>query len=96
MKKSILDSVDTAYKVAHLDVLDSKSHRSSSDIDIGFSTKAVLTDLVKKKAVSEGGVLELKIERVKFLSNLTHKILKRSPLKYKLVRSLLSESQEDG
>ena len=39
LKKSILDSADTAYKVAHLDVLDTKNHRSTSDIDIRFATK---------------------------------------------------------
>ena len=87
VKKSILDSADTAYKVANLDVLDMKNHRSVSDIDLGFATKTVLTNLVKKKAVSERGVLESKMECVRFLSNLTHKILERSPLKYKLVRS---------
>ena len=64
-----------------------KSHRSASDNDIGFATKAVLKNLVKK-AVSEREVLEFKVESVKFMSNLTHKILERSPLKYKLVRSL--------
>ena len=42
---------------------------------------------MKKKAVSERGVLEFKMECVNFLSNLTHKILKTIPLKYKLVRS---------
>ena len=46
VKKSILDSADTAYKVAHLDVLDTKNHRSASDIDIGFVAKAVLTNLL--------------------------------------------------
>ena len=34
VNKSILDSAGTAYKVAHLDVLDTKNHRSASDIDI--------------------------------------------------------------
>ena len=43
---------------------------------------------MKKKAVSERGVLEFKMECAKFLSNLTHKILERIPLKYKPVRSL--------
>ena len=62
VKKSILDSADTAYKVAHLDVLDTKNDRSASDIDIGFATKAVLTTMVKKKAVNERGILEFKME----------------------------------
>ena len=39
VKKSFLDSADTAYKVAHLDVLDTMNHRFVSDIDIGFATK---------------------------------------------------------
>ena len=53
VKRSILNSADTAYKVAHLHVFDTKNHRSTSDIDGGFATKAVLTNLVKRKAVSE-------------------------------------------
>ena len=66
VKKSILDSADTAYKVAHLDVLDTKNHRSASDTDIGFATKAILTNLAKRKAVRERGILEFKMECVKF------------------------------
>ena len=95
VKTSILDSVDTAYKAAHLDVLDTKNHRSASDIDIGLATKevhchksAVLTNLVKKKVVNERGVLIFKMECVQFSSNFTHKILERNPLKYILVRTL--------
>ena len=79
MKKSILDSADTAYKVAHLDMLDTKNHKSASDIDIGFATKAVLTNMVKKKAVSERGVLEFKMECQVFVKSYTQDFGEKSP-----------------
>ena len=86
VKMLSLDSADTAYKVAHLDVLDTKNHRSASDIHTRFATKAVLTNLVKKKAVSERGNLEFKMECVKFCQILQG--FGQKSLKYKLVRSL--------
>ena len=96
VKMSILDSEATTYKVAYLDVLDTKNHRSASDIDVGFSTKAIITNLVQKKAVSEREVHEFKMECVKFLSNLAHKILERkSPEVQTYQKSLLPKSQDD-
>ena len=86
VKKFILDSADTAYNVAHLDVLDTKNHRSALDTDIGFATEAVLTNLVKKKAV---GVCQV------FVKSYTQDCGEKS-LEYKHVRSLLPESKEDG
>ena len=87
VKKSILDSADTVYKVAHLDVLDTKNHRSASDIDIGFATKAVLTNLVKKKAVSDGGFLNSRWSVSSSFKSYTQDFGEKS-LMYKLVRSL--------
>ena len=96
VKKSILDSANTAYNLAHLDVLDTKNHRSASDVDIGFATKAVLTNLVKKKAVSERGVLEFKMEHVKFFDkSYTQDFGEKSPEVQTCQKSLFPESQED-
>ena len=88
VKKSVLDSADTMYKIANLDVPDKQNHKVATEIDIGFAAKAILTTLAKTKAVNERGVLEFRMNCTKFISYVTSKILERSPMKYKLVRSL--------
>ena len=88
VKKSVLDSVDTMYKIANLDVLDMQNHKVATEIDIGFAAKAILTTLAKSKAVNERGVLEFRMDCAKFISYVASKILERSHMKYKLVRSL--------
>ena len=88
MKKSVLDSADTMYKIAHLDVLDKQNHKLATGIDIGFAAEAILTTLAKSKAVNGRGVLEFRINSTKFISHVTSKILERSSMTYKLVRSL--------
>ena len=49
VKKSLLDSADTLYKIANLDILDKQNHKVATEIDIGFAAKAILTTLAKAK-----------------------------------------------
>ena len=88
VKKSVLDSADKMYKIANLDVLHKQNHKVATEIDIASAGKAILTTLAKSKVVNEGGVLEFRMDCTKFISHVTSKIHERSPLKYKLVRSL--------
>ena len=46
LKKSVLDSADTIYKISNLDVLDKKNHKTAAEIDVGFAAKATLANLV--------------------------------------------------
>ena len=85
IKKDILDSADTVYKVATLDVLDKKNHKLAAEIDVGFATKAMLTNLLQKKVVSEKRILEFRMDCTQFMAHVTNKILERSPIKHKLV-----------
>ena len=80
VKKSVLDSADTMYKISNLDVLDKQNHKIATDIDIGFAAKAILTTLAKGKAVNERGVLKFRMDCTKFISHVTSKILERSPI----------------
>ena len=82
------------YKIANLDVLDKKNHKAAAEIDVGSATNATLVNLVKNKAVSERGILEFRMECTKFISYGTSKILERSPMKYKLVRSLFCQNPQ--
>ena len=88
VKTSVLDSADTMYKIANLDVLDKQNRKVAIETDIGFAAKAILTTHAKSKAVNERGVLQFRMDCAKFISHVTSKILERSPMKYKLVRSL--------
>ena len=88
VKKSVLDSADRMYKIGNLDVLDKQNHKLATEIDIGFAAKAILTTPGKSKAVNERGVLEFRMDCTKFISHVTSKILERSPMTYRLMRSL--------
>ena len=87
--KSVLDSVDTMHKIKNLDVMDKKNHKAAAEIDVGFAAKATLENLVKNKAVGKRGILQFRMEYAKFITHGTSKILGRSPMKYKLVWSLV-------
>ena len=50
VKKSVLDSADTMYKIANLDVLDKQNHKAAAEIDVGFTVKSTLANLVKKQS----------------------------------------------
>ena len=88
VKKSVLDSADTMYKIANLDVLDKQNHKVAAEIHIGFAAKAILTTHAKSKAVNERGVLQFRMDCTKSISHVASKLLERSAVKYKLVRSL--------
>ena len=75
VKKSVLDSAGTMYKIANLDVLDKQNHKVATEIDIGFVAEALLTTLAKSKAVNERGVLEFRMDCTKFISHVTSKFL---------------------
>ena len=48
VKKPVLDSADTVYKIANLGVLDKKNHKAK-EIDVGFAAKATMKNSVKTK-----------------------------------------------
>ena len=88
IKKDVLDSADTIYKVATLEVLNKTNHKVAAEIDIGFATKATLTNLFKKKVVGERRILEFRMDCIQFMAHTTNNILERSPMKHHIVRSL--------
>ena len=88
VKKSVFDLADTVYKIANLDVLDKKNHKAAAETEVSFAAKATLANIIKNKALSEKGILEFRMECTKFICHGTSKILERSFLNYKLVRSL--------
>ena len=47
IKKSVMENADIVYKLACVDVIDKKNHRSASHIDIGFVAKSLMTSLIK-------------------------------------------------
>ena len=42
MKRAVLESANSAYKIAKLNVLDSSTHVAPSEVDIGFAAKTTL------------------------------------------------------
>ena len=52
MKRAVLEGVNSAYKIAKLNVLDSATHVAPSEVDIGFAAKTTLEKVYKEKKIS--------------------------------------------
>ena len=79
-----------AYNIAKLNVLDSATHVSPSEVDIGFAVKTTLEKVYKKKKMNQLQVLEFRKECESMLATTVVKIQDRSPLKYNFARELAS------
>ena len=49
VKKSVLDSADTMYKIVNIDVLDKKNHKTAAEFDAGFAAKATIAKCITKQ-----------------------------------------------
>ena len=90
MKRAVLEGVNSVYKIAKLDVLDSATHVAPSEVNIGFATKTTLVKVYKEKKISQLQVLEFRKECESMLATTVAKIQERSLLKYNSVRKLAS------
>ena len=90
MKRAVLEGANIAYKIAKLNVLDSATHVTPSEVDIGFAAKTTLEKVYKEKKISQLQVLEFRKECESMLATTVAKIQERSPLKYNFARKLAS------
>ena len=90
MKRAVLESANSAFKIAQLNMLDSATHVAPSEVDIGFAAKAALENVYKEKQISQLQVLEFRKECESMLATTVVKIQERSPLKYNFARKLAS------
>ena len=91
MKRAVLESANSAYKIAKLNVLNSATHVAPSEVDIGFAAKTTLEKVYKEKKISQLQVLEFRKECESMLAATTiAKIQERSSLKYNFARKLAS------
>ena len=68
--------------------LDSSDTFPNSKVDIGFVAEKLTSDLVKRKKVSSRDVFQFREQGRKFFKAIVLKLLKKSPLKFKLTRVL--------
>ena len=89
IKKSVLAEVTSMAKLANIDVMKKENLLNAKDVDVGFAAKKLVTDLQRKKKVSERQILECQNECQVFLQSLTAKLLDRCPLQYPVVRNIV-------
>ena len=53
MKRAVLEGANSAYKIAKLNVLNSATHVTPSEVDIGFAAKTTLEKVYKEKKISQ-------------------------------------------
>ena len=90
IKKSVLDEATSVTKLTRINVDDSQNHLAANHVEIGLGAKNAIRQAEVNKSVSSSQIQELRQQCITFLSKLTGKLLERSPLKYVIVRSLVS------
>ena len=77
-------------KLCKLDIMDPTNHVELGNVDIGFAANEELIKLKRSKAVSSLQCLQIKSECKSFLLKVTSKLREKCPLKYILLRYLMS------
>ena len=86
IKKSVMEKVTS---VAKVDVMEKENLLHGKEVDIGFAARKLITDLQKKKKVSERQIFEYQNECQVFLQSSTVKLLERCSLQYPVVRNIV-------
>ena len=68
MKRAVLEGVNSTYKIAKLNMLDSATHVAPSEVNIGFAAKTTLAKVYKEKKISQPEVLGFRKE-CEYVSN---------------------------
>ena len=89
IKKSVMEKVTSMAKLAKVDVMEKENLLHAKEVDIGFTTRKLITDLQKKKKVNERQIFEYQNDCQVFLQSLTVKLLERCPLQYPVVRNIV-------
>ena len=90
VKKEVVEKASTPLKLAHVDLSKSDNLFPPNKVVIGFAAKAAVDDMESKKQLSARDVLQFQSECLSFMKELTAKLQQRSPLKYPIVRYLVS------
>ena len=80
IKEETIAKANTATKMLKLDIEEKHIQLGANNIDLGFSTKQTVKNVLKDKLVSELKILELRMEGLKFLTATTANILEKCPL----------------
>lgn len=88
VKQGHLNKMTTPEKLARFDVADSKSHKSYDHVDISFSSKKKMKDLVHEGNVSKRQSMGVNMVCKLCLQKLVGSIMEKAPIKYPLARNL--------
>ena len=86
IKKSIMEKATSMAMLAKVDVMEKDNLVHAKNVDIGFATKKIISEMQTKKKASNRQVFEFQNEYLIFLQSLVAKLLERCPLQYPVVR----------
>ena len=89
IKKSVMEKVTSMAKLAKVDTMEKENLLHAKEVDIWFAARKLITDLQKKKKVSERQIFEYQNECQVFLQSLTVKLFERCSLQYPVVRNIV-------
>lgn len=84
IKRSIMDEAKNFSQIMLIDVLNKENRCSYKDLDIGVAAKKALGTC----KLSDKEILTFRMECSEFLSALTHKLIEKCPIKYRLTRAV--------
>ena len=90
IKADVMSKATSVTKLMSIDVNDRKNHLHYSNIDIGFTTERLISQLTSgsRRTISEKAELEFRMEAKECLQTLVCKFMVKSPLQYTLVRNM--------
>ena len=88
IKKSIMEKATSMAKLAKVDVMEKENLVHVKNVDIGFATKKIISNVQSKKKASDRQVCEFQNCLI-FLQSWVAELLERHPLQYPVVRYLV-------
>jgi hypothetical protein len=85
-----VDSDATAFQLLSVDLNDTKEQLDWRKIDAGFVAENLVKTLLHSKKISEREAMAFRLEAKDFMKSIVFKLLEKSPIRYKLVRCLVS------
>ena len=80
IKKSFMEKAKSVAKLAKIDVNEKENLLPTKNVDFGFPTMKIISDVQAKQKVSDRKVFEIKNDCPIFLQSLGIKLLERCPL----------------
>ena len=88
LKPSVVSEADTVLKLLQIDFEKQSNYCDAKKVDPGFVADKLITTLLHQKCISDMQALQFRMETKSLLKTVVKHMLEKSPMNYRLVRSL--------